>query len=711
MRGGSLFLRNAILALTGVICLVLPFRSCAATAASGARRLAGCPENQAATGFYRVARLPDGRWWMFNPSGQAIVPLGIDQARYEGITSQASGKSGYHQSNLVRFRGREEWEADTLRRLKSMGFNILAQGCDLTLRERGLAHTHYLAMGTRLCLKDQSPDRYICPSRPGGAFPNVFHPDFSAWCDAQAKMECAPNMNDPWLVGYFIDNELEWNGFVEERTGLFDIVDKLPDSHSAKTALLKFLSGRGIVSGGDVDLSVKRDFLRLVAETYFKTTTEAIRRHDPNHMIMGARFAGLHGADEIVWEIAGRYCDVVSFNCYPWVDLDRNAVMVREGRNAPRLADELAKKYSVCGRPMFVTEWSFPALDSGLPCTSGAGQRFVTQQQRARASELFAKTILAQPFMLGYNFFMWVDMPAEGTYVTSPENSNYGLVSNKGEFYTEMVGMFTRLHSKAGLWRSSPPPAEFAEPCYEDGTCTSERFMVRYNAEFKKPSKVEFARDDVSFVVKNACGMTLAGRIGGKKAVEKVGCQGKELGSFNGMLRLMQDGKHRYIEATRVADVGWRETDGRGILSVSTEGCRGNMKFRLTMDFTLFPEKPWFMCNLARVDNIGTEKFDVDAFLFRQMPSFPVELRNGEGRRIPHLWKGPNNATWYRKDGKEAWEGVTFSPLKTAMRYWLSKEGNPTPDVLFSPFKIMEIAPAGVYMPQGGMWMLAVYRP
>jgi hypothetical protein len=590
-----------------------------------------------------------------------------------------------------------------------MGFNVLSQGCDQSLQRRGLAHTHYLAMGLRHCLKGCPPEGYI-RSRPGGAFPNVFHPDFPAWCDKQAREECAPRKDDPWLVGYYIDNELEWNGFTEDRAGLFDIVMKLPDSHDAKKALLKFLSGKGVAPGGKIDTSVKLGFLRLTAETYFKATTEAIRRHDPNHLVMGSRFAGLHGAHEVVWEVAGKYCDVVSFNCYPWADLDRNVVTTGEGRNATRLTEELARMYSACRKPMIITEWSFPALDSELPCTTGAGQRLITQKQRARASELFAKTVLAQPFILGYTFFMWVDMPSEGTYAHAPENSNYGLVSDKGVFYTELVDMFTLLHPKATHWRLSPVPAEYTEPRYEEGRYTSAEFMACHEAGFGNLSGVTFSRNGDSFLLKNSVGLELSGRIGGKKAIESVRFNGKELGSFNGMLKTMRDGKPRYIEAVRTTGVDWREKDGRGVLSVSTEGYRGGLKFRLTMDFTIFPDSPRFLCDLVRIGNIGTESFDMDAFLFRQAPSFPVELRHGEGRRIPRLWKGPDRASWYRKDGTDVWEGISFSPLKTAFRYWLSKSGGPAPDIVFSPFRLREVPPGGAYEPHGAMWLLAVYR-
>ena len=66
------------------------------------------------------------------------------------------------------------------------------------------------------------------------------------------------------------------------------------------------------------------------------------------------------------------------------------------------------------GKPLLVTEWSFPALDRGMPCTWGAGMRVKTQAERVQACELVAKTFLSCPQVVGYDYFMWRDQPAGG---------------------------------------------------------------------------------------------------------------------------------------------------------------------------------------------------------------------------------------------------------------------------------------------------------
>ena len=102
--------------------------------------------------------------------------------------------------------------------------------------------------------------------------------------------------------------------------------------------------------------ALKTAFLELAAERYFKTTTEAIRKFDANHLILGCRFAGMEGAHDIVWKVAGRYCDVMSFNVYPW----------RFARRTPRWAEWPSSETRTTGR--MPTAGSFrPTASNSIP--------------------------------------------------------------------------------------------------------------------------------------------------------------------------------------------------------------------------------------------------------------------------------------------------------------------------------------------------------
>jgi hypothetical protein len=412
-----------------------------------------------ATGFYHVKQI-EGTWWVVDPKGRKFYAIGTDHCRYRGHWCEELGYAPYGRNMEAKFGSPEAWAEPATDRLKSWNFNLLGAGGGSECFYRGLAHTAFAAFGSTF--SDVSD---ICPKVHWTGFPNVFHPKWEGYCDKLAQRQCEPSRDDPWLFGYFLDNELEWYGKTHTQWGLFDETMKKPADHSGKIALVDFLKRRyksinrfGEVWGLEVESfdgllemetlpdggkeslrKVKIDFVRLVADRYFAVTTAAIRKHDPNHMVIGCRFAG--DAPAGIWDIAGKYCDIVTFNYYGRVDL--------EAEEAPGLAERFTSYYEQAERPLMITEWSFPALDSGLPCKHGAGQRFDTQEQKAKAYDIFQTMVLSLPFMVGSDYFMWVDEPALGISSTFPEDSNYGLVNVDDEPYVELTETATRVNGQA----------------------------------------------------------------------------------------------------------------------------------------------------------------------------------------------------------------------------------------------------------------------
>jgi len=666
-----------------------------------------------ATGFFRVVE-KDGRWRVIDPLGRGMVLLGVDHVKYQGHYSQRTKRSVHHEVNKRKFPNKVDWEENTLARLKKWGFNLLGAGCDPALKHRGLVHTVFLSIGDGLCWNPERPDLYICPNehRPCSAFPNVFHPQFAAWADWKARTGCAPHRDDPWLFGYFIDNELAWWGRGRRDTGLFDAVAKLPDTHSAKIAQKKFLAERGVKGAPSVD--DKLAFLKLAADIYFRVSSEAIRRHDPNHIVMGARFAGLGGAHPVVWEVSGKYCDLVTFNVYPWADIDRNVVTMNRSANAERVADAFTRQYGYVKKPMLVTEWSFPALDSGLPCTGGAGQRFRTQGERTRATELFARTMLSLPFFVGYDYFMWVDEPAEGISDAFPEDSNYGLINLQGEAYPEITGMFARLHKEVASGATIAMPAE--RPAPKKGGLTANEFLAHFGvADVSSANRVAFRRDGDTYELSNGAGLVLRGRIGGRYMFDSVSLMGSELGTYTGMLNERVDGGLRWYDATRVTgagwDAGWKPfVNGTGTLIVTSVGdCANGGKFLLKHAITLYPDRPFFLCELVEAKNIGGVPIDVEAFYFREYAPYFADKTSMKIKRVPNLWKAPMRDAWFRKSDGAFYGGASCAPLVSLFQYHIMDGGRSQhPDARFTPEKKLVLAPGEAYRPEGKMWMLAI---
>jgi len=192
----------------------------------------------AKTGAFHTEKIGKA-WWTVTPKGNAFFAVGTDHVNYKGHWCQKLDTSPYHQNVEAKYGDEEAWAQSAIGRLKEWNFNLLTSGHSPSLRYRGLAHTEFLALGAGYAAQDD-----IVPKTTWTGFPNVFSPGFEAYCDKVCAMRCAPNADNPWLFGYFIDNELEWYGRSHSNAGLFEETMKKPPEHSAKRALIQFFQAR-----------------------------------------------------------------------------------------------------------------------------------------------------------------------------------------------------------------------------------------------------------------------------------------------------------------------------------------------------------------------------------------------------------------------------------------------------------------------------------
>jgi agarase len=233
---------------------------------------------------------------------------------------------------------------------------------------------------------------------------DYFGSQFREAADKVAARACAPHAKDPWLLGYFTDNELRWGKDWRSEDALLENYLKMPEGSAGLARAKEFVRALGHEPGDDD----RQAFAGIVAAEYARVSSEAIRHYDPNHMILGCRFAGYPG--HAVIQAAGRYFDVISFHSYnPAPPLDRLRTITR-----------------LTAKPTMITEFSFKAADSGLPNTKGAGKPVATQADRAAGFEQYVRALAALPGVVGYHWFEYRDEPKDGRF--DGENSNYGVV-------------------------------------------------------------------------------------------------------------------------------------------------------------------------------------------------------------------------------------------------------------------------------------------
>ncbi len=614
--------------------------------------------------FYRTTRDASGKWWFTDPSGKPFFLSGIGVVSHAGHYSAALGYAPYARTVARKYPTLEDWATNTLSRLTSWGFNFLSSPSSILLR-RGLPHAHVLGIGQQFATYGDEFDILPCDGGPCSGFPNVFHPLWPEYCRYRAEFVCAQDRDDPWTLGWYIDNELSWWGDKRKFTtppasGLFDAAALKAPGHPARMALEAFLAEwknshkdtetqRDSLSTNEnknlcdsvalcdiknVPVEVKREFVRLCARKYFEETTRAIHEFDPNHLILGCRFAGLPSADPVVWEECGRFCDVVSVNIYPMADLDRGVAVDWPGPNAQLISDILGERVRIAGKPAIITEWCFSALDSGLPCTHGAGQRFFTQKERAKATSIFASTMWAMPECAGYVYFMWCDQPAVGKNGPQSENTNYGLVNADDEPYQEQVAALAALQCNPGTSRAAdvPKPHKVMPPEAED---------------FAAMAAVAGGNRLQSIAIEN--GSLL---VGGK-------------GVFSTMLREYSRGHVLWTAATEVAGVVIEKTNLSAPTSVvSFRGVTASGPFEVAIRFYEPPGREFFIAELLSVRNCGTAPLPFESVFFRLMPvdEEGVEAARGddvfeppkEGQPTPippSLWRPWGSGAWILPDG------------------------------------------------------------
>ena len=418
------------------------------------------------SGFFRVDER-DGAFWLVDPDGGRFLSKGMNTVRFDQDHVGCTDRVPYADTCKEKYGSEEIWRASVANRLASWNFNTLGCWSDELVAGAGsspLATTPTTALGAsfRLHRRDE-------------IFPDVFDPAFSDHIRESAKKHCTKRRNEAGLLGTFLDNELYWSPDWRGADEVLTLFLNLPAHRPGRVAAIIRLEERyrdfshfdavwrtparsweefGTIGhveapffrmppGGLNDaLETKANlanplhaafsadcdaFIAVVAEQYFELCALAIKAADPNHLVIGSRF-GYQPQTNVI-AAAGRYLDVISFNCY---DFDAGPVI---------------DAYAACGKPCLISEFSFRSDDSGLPNTRGAGPRVASQIERAQCFERYVTAALKKPVVVGYHWFEHADQPAEGRF--DGENSNFGTVTIEDEVYAELIETMTRVNAAA----------------------------------------------------------------------------------------------------------------------------------------------------------------------------------------------------------------------------------------------------------------------
>lgn len=339
------------------------------------------------TGYFHTQQI-DGRWWLVTPDGNVFFSKGVDNVSYSPESDSSPKAPGDPAA----------WAKAASRQLREWNFNTAGAWSTGQIYDTGIVYAPIVSMAAAV-----QRDVWL-----KGGVVDFFSAEFRDAADRAAQRVCAPRAKDPWLLGYFTDNELRWGRDWRSGESLLEGYLKMVETSAGFRKASDFVKSRGH-AGSAVSDEDKGAFLELVAAEYGRVTRDAIRRHDPNHLILGCRFANYPG--DTVIQGVGAYFDIVSFHNY--------------GATAP--VDRLQQIAKITGKPTMITEFSFKAMDSGLPNTKGAAKPVATQEERASGFAGYVEALAGLPTCVGFHWFEYRDEPKEGRRLDG-ENSNYGLV-------------------------------------------------------------------------------------------------------------------------------------------------------------------------------------------------------------------------------------------------------------------------------------------
>ncbi len=404
-------------------------------------------------GFFRVGQTCAGQWWLLDPCDQPYFAKAVAAVNSHGRAGPPSGHRGAYAQAVEHAHGRDAsggFARAALHRLRSWKVNTLGPWAEPTLATAGLYAT---------ALADFRNAGVPVLHRNGSHLPDVFDPGWSGACDLRAGELAAQWAGRTDLIGYYTDDALGWGGVRADRPSLLQICLSLEPSFSAYHAAWEFVLAphagdiAGLARSWSVDLPNKevirqrtlaerplatagyvRDHVRFTKEfahRYFGTTSAALRRHDPDHLVLGCRFSQPPG-DAVLAECVYPHVDVVSWHCHG-SDFDSQAAIYA----ATKLM------------PLWLT--AFGLSNERFRTASFMPHSGPTRLERMLRDGRRALTAAcAHPAIVGYEWARWADEADE----LPPFGA--GLVHVDDREAVEHTELFAQINARAERIRAKP---------------------------------------------------------------------------------------------------------------------------------------------------------------------------------------------------------------------------------------------------------------
>ena len=368
-----------------------------------------------ASGFFRTHK-QDSIWWLVDPEGYAFFSVGLNSVE-PGVESSSDEKK-LKDRFFGAYPSVEDWANKAEIWLGDTGFNTLGSWSDWEAMNDGerpqTPYTEQLHLLAHFVWRDKK-ERLGEGEKLNWMLYYVFDPEFEGYCAKKMAEVTLRTKDDPYLLGYFTDNELG------HRVNQLDRFLKLSAADPVRAKVVAWLAAeRGVEANADGSFMLSQDdrtaFYKYHVETYYKIVSKAVRAADPNHMIIGDRLNYDQQDNPLIWQVAAPYIDVFSYNWYHVWNPNENTDI----SNWARWSD----------KPVMITEWYAKGLDTGMENDTGAGWIVATQDERGKFYEAFSLGLLDDPSVVGFHWFRYRDNNVDAAHLVDWSNRD----SNKG-FY------------------------------------------------------------------------------------------------------------------------------------------------------------------------------------------------------------------------------------------------------------------------------------
>ena len=413
-----------------------------------------CTSLRGRPGFFRAGQTASGTWWMLTPEDEPVLLRAVAGVNRHGRAGPPPVLRSAYARTVERLYGPgfEAWERGTATRLHSWGVDTVGPWADAGLVDKGF----YFTAQADFCRA-----RVALLHGPGVRLPDVFDPLWPAAADAHAAAVCAPWTGRRELVGWFTDDAPGW-GAAEGAAGptLLQVCLSLEPSLTAHHAAWEFvlagheggslealgrawglplqhrehlrqLTREGRSPSGAAFAEDAARFAREAARRYFQTTGAALRRHDPDHLVLGCRF--------------GTPPPAAVRTAAAWPDIDVASWRLHAGAFAAQAASGAGD-----AMPQWVTGGGLSHGDfRALPVRDGTGPTRLERLLRAGREGLVSAC--RDPRTVGIEWAHWAD----GADDAPPFGA--GLVHADDHEAVEHTELLTHVHLRAGTLHAAGP--------------------------------------------------------------------------------------------------------------------------------------------------------------------------------------------------------------------------------------------------------------